>query len=517
MPIKIKKKEPNTRLIDVQAKEARAFLLEGKQYCTFDLPEYFKLDTVLQEVQALIGETALDECIKLDADFTDCNHLLVSNKDGDYAMRPLTLSHPVLYYLLVRELTDTKTWKQLQKLVRKQKQEHILVASHPLIPESKETFKASTTILNWWQQVEQLSIELSLDYTYMLSTDISNCYGCLDSRVLVQTLPKGVASKIQSLVQMLQGGVAIGLPQGSVLYDFLAEVILGELDVRLSKRLKEQDLFDNYYVIRYRDDYRIFGNDKTIIQRIFTTLQQLLLEVNCHLGANKTSISSDLILGGIKRDKLYYLENTPIFNKKGCDFDSVQKHLLYILMFSKKYPNGGQLCAMLSDLTERIKNDKIYWDKESSIAPLSAIVVDLIKANPRLCIQGIELLRLFTEHLNLEERKHLFERIKKRLISTTLNNVFSQIWLQYLTIATDTKEDHTYNAPLCLLAEGSNVQLWRRNCLRGKYAKHDYERNLCSAIEIKQSAPLPLSPRMAYDYDAWFDVESLIDGTSDKE
>ncbi len=508
---KTNKKKPNTRLIDVQAKEARAFLLEGKQYCTFDLPKYFKLDTVLQEVQVLIGETSLDDCIKIDADFTDCNHLIISNKDGGYAMRPLTLSHPVLYYLLVRELTDVTTWEQLRELVLKQKREHILVASHPLLPEPKEAFKASTTILNWWQHVEQLSIELSLDYVYMLSTDISNCYGCLDSRVLVQILPKTIGLKIQSLVRMLQGGVAIGLPQGAVLYDFLAEIILGELDVRLSERLKEQELTEGYYIIRYRDDYRIFGNDKALVQKIFTTLQQVLLEVNCHLGANKTNISSELILGSIKKDKLYYLENTPIFNKKGCDFDSVQKYLFYILIFSKKYANGGQLCVMLSDLTVRIKNNNIYWDKSlSSVAPLSTLVVALIQENPRVCTLGIELLRLLTAPLGVDERKPLFERIKKRLIASSLNNELSQIWLQYLTIATDTETDCAYDAPLCLLAKGRNVQLWGRKFLRGEYAKHDYELNLCDSKEIKQNPPQPISPRPTYGYDAWLDIESLI-------
>ncbi len=203
---KFQKTKQRTRLINVQAKDAREFLLEGKQYCTFDLPEYFTLDIVLRDVQDLIGETSIDRCLKLDADFTTCNHLLVCNKDGGYAMRPLTLSHPVLYYLLVRELTAPRAWAQLKKVVHRQKQEYILVASHPLIPEKDEAFKASTSILNWWQQVEQLSIELSLDYTYILSTDISNCYGCLDSRILGQVLPKSIAPQVQSLVQMLQGG-----------------------------------------------------------------------------------------------------------------------------------------------------------------------------------------------------------------------------------------------------------------------------------------------------------------------
>ncbi len=244
------------------------------------------------------------------------------------------------------------------------------------------------------------------------------------------------------------------------------------------------------------------------------TLQQVLLEANCHLGANKTNISSDPILSAFKKDKLYYLENTPIFNKKGCDFDSVQKYLVYALLFSKKYPNGGQLCAMLSNLTECIKNDSIYWDKSSSVAPLSALIVALIQTNPRLCTQGIELLHLLTVHLRFEERKPLFERIKKRLIASSINNVFSQIWLQYLTISGDAESDYAYNAPLCLLAEGHKVQLWGRNCLKGKYAKYDYERNLCKAEEIKKSTQQPIFPRPTYDYDSWFDMESLMRGAT---
>lgn len=503
-----KRRKPPKRLIDISAPKARDFLLEGKQYCSFDLPEYFTLDALLQAVRDLVGEVAVDTCLKLDADYSAVSHTLVSNKDGAYAMRPLTLTHPVLYYLLVRELTEAKAWSQIRRAIRRQEkavETHILVASTPLIPEADEAFKASTTILNWWHKMEQLSIELSLDYTYMLSTDISNCYGALDSRLLSRILPKGLGDSLQSLVQMLQGGVAIGIPQGSLTYDLLAELMLGELDRILVERLRGLGINEGYYIIRYRDDYRIFGHDKMLIHKIFVTLQTLLLEVNCHLGPSKTNITTDLVLSSIKRDKLYYLENTPVFNKKGCDFDSVQKHLMYILLFARKYPNGGQLCAMLDDLIKRIRTDKIYWDK-SSVATLAAILMELVHSNPRVCTQGIELLRLFTEHLETQERKALFARIKRRLLSSSLNNVLAQIWLQYLTISTDLEGDSGYDATLCLLAEGQDLQLWSRKCLRGKYAQYAYERSLCNAEYAQQTAPKPIHTRPDYEASSYTEL-----------
>ena len=42
-------------------------------------------------------------------------------------------------------------------------------------------------------------------------------------------------------------------------------------------------------------------------------------------------------------------------NKKWCVFDGFQKHLLFILMFSRKFPNSGQLKVMLTHLDKRIE------------------------------------------------------------------------------------------------------------------------------------------------------------------
>jgi hypothetical protein len=60
-------------------------------------------------------------------------------------------------------------------------------------------------------------------------------------------------------MQGMNYGQTNGIPQGSVLMDFIAEMVLGYIDERLSECL---DKNMNYHIIRYRDDYRIFTNNK---------------------------------------------------------------------------------------------------------------------------------------------------------------------------------------------------------------------------------------------------------------
>ena len=51
--------------------------------------------------------------------------------------------------------------------------------------------------------------------------------------------------------------IQAGIPQGSVLMDFIAEMILGYADKELSKKIEDNQI-SNYQILRYRDDYRIF-------------------------------------------------------------------------------------------------------------------------------------------------------------------------------------------------------------------------------------------------------------------
>ena len=69
-----------------------------------------------------------------------------------------------------------------------------------------------------------------------------------------------IGNAIDARLQDMQYGQTNGIPQGSVLVDLIAEMVLGYADLELSQRLADAKITD-FQVLRYRDDYRIFVND----------------------------------------------------------------------------------------------------------------------------------------------------------------------------------------------------------------------------------------------------------------
>ena len=62
---------------------------------------------------------------------------------------------------------------------------------------------------------------------------------------------------IDQLVRAGRSGQTNGISQGSVVMDFLAELVLGYVDTIISKKLNNEGI-ENYKILRYRDDYRNF-------------------------------------------------------------------------------------------------------------------------------------------------------------------------------------------------------------------------------------------------------------------
>jgi D-arabinose 5-phosphate isomerase GutQ len=141
----------------------------------------------------------------------------------------------------------------------------------------------------------------------------------------------------------------------------------------LHEAIERAGITASYQIIRYRDDYRIFCNDKDQMEKISYILQQVLESLNFRMNSQKTKISENVVTDSIKSDKLAYIYNTPIFNKKGVDFDSFEKHLLYILMFARKHPNSGQVKTLLSDI-DKIKRTIDEIDREAFDASVESLL-----------------------------------------------------------------------------------------------------------------------------------------------
>ena len=520
-------------ILTLKSKEVMDFFLKSEQFHGFELPEYFDFTEVLNFVRQKIGDKDYEECVTDCAgNLQDVNFDILLNKDGKYAVRPLVLCNPFLYYFLAREIAGENNWGTIKECFKTFEVPHIKSCALPVIPDKKESFHKSTTILNWWNQMEQRSIELSLEYRYMFITDITNCYGSVNPQTIDWALCRRgtahatdnnhqLAHYIIQLLCDLQQGRNIGIPQGSTLFDLTGEIVLGYADLLLHEALQRKDITDGYEVLRYRDDYRIFSNDKDQLEEISFILQQVLESLNFRMNSGKTKISDSIVTDSVKPDKLGYIYNTPIFNKKGCDFDGLQKHLLYILMFGRKYPNSGQLRTMLSDIDKRIekrlktrkkkvKAEPVNLNSENvletlpsyieieipgkikeNIAPMCAICAQIAVENVNHAHYALRVASRLIEAIDdFKQRGDVVAKVSTKLRGLH-NNSYYQLWLQNMTYKRD-KETGTspYDARLCRVVMGEDLQLWNNSWLKQEYSDGFPQQSVVNPETLAKVTPI---------------------------
>jgi len=460
-------------VLELSHDEARKFFLKAESYCNIDLPPYLVFDDLIAGVDKILEDKKLSDFGKKLRDYDEINYTILNNKDGKYAWRPFQLIHPALYVSLVHRITEENNWTLICKRFEAFKEnKSICCLSLPMVSLSKEKDKAEQ-VSHWWQEVEQKSIELSLDYEYLLETDITDCYGAIYTHSISWALhTKQEAKKrenrnthdlvgnvIDSHIQDMRHGQTNGIPQGSALMDFIAEMVLGYADLELSNKIHRES-FSDYCILRYRDDYRIFANNPQIGEKIVKLLTETTIDLGLKLSPSKTKASNDLICASIKNDKLAWL------CRKQSE-RSLQKHLLIIHDHAIHFPNAGSLAVALSEYYRRIVKQKTLIEKPM---PLVAIVVDIAYRNPRtysICAAILSKLLSFTEIES--ERQKVIEKIKKKF-SQIPNTGHMQIWLQRITMSF-TKDVH-YDEPVCKLVTGESAHLWNNDWISSNDLKN---------------------------------------------
>ena len=532
--------EKTKNILSLNHTEAMDFFLKSEQYHGFELPEYFVFDDLLQNVKNAVGKTPYEECLQEGMSpelLSDVNLDILLNKDGRYAVRPIILANPFLYYFLVREICNEQSWTVIKLLFEKFNVPHITSCALPVIPKEKEPFHKSTTILNWWSTMEQRSIELSLEYRYMFVTDITNCYGSVNPQAFdwafsfkdteyEQKAKNPIAKNIQKFLRAFQQGRNIGIPQGSAIFDFIGEIILGYSDLLLHEAIRKEGIKAKYEIIRYRDDYRIFCNDKDVLEKISYILQHTLESLNFRMNSKKTKISESIVTDSIKADKLAYIYNTPIFNKKGVDFDSFEKHLLYILMFARQYPDSGSIKTMLSDIDKRIeewlkpqtrevstinledtnnaieKRSETYQRKliGGSVRAMSAVCVQIALENVGCSHYALRVLSRMVDSLEEEqEKRDIIDKVYTKLCNQP-NSDYNQLWLQNITYQNDKKKGVSpYNIRLCKVVMGENVELWNNSWLKKDLTKN-YKQTSVVCNEVLKKVTLIITFRETRAY-----------------
>lgn len=271
----------------------------------------------------------------------------------------------------------------------------------------------------------------------------------------------------------MQNRETVGIPLGSVAYDFLAEILLGYIDSIFADEIKKEKI--DIEILRYRDDYRIFGNDLEKLNRSLVLLQKTLARFKLSINSSKTVINKDLILEMIKPDKIetFYTQN----NVRNC-----QKRLLQILAISKDFPNSSSVARMLTNLLTLLEKGKVPIKSSTEAKTLIAISTEI----------GIRNLKYF--HITSAITSHLLDKVSKKKqkdeiaqqvlqkVQTLPNIGYLEIWLQRMIMNDSTH----FNEPLCKLASNHIfTRIWNIDWVDNNYKTNFHAWSIFSEREYK--------------------------------
>jgi len=449
-------------LLELTSEKAREFLLQGNSYVNFDLPHYFTFDILLQKIAKEMKGSDISNYFHTPTveegkkpkslnpkNYEGVNYKLISNKDGEFAWRPYEVIHPALYVALVNEITSEESWKVLVNRFQEFSKTRVACESIPYISEDTETNKAHQ-VKRWWTNVEQASIKLGMKYQYVFDVDVADCYGSIYTHSIAWALHDKTVMKdkrddraflgnnIDRLIQMMRYGQTNGIPQGSSLMDFVAEIVLGYADLLLMDQITQDD--QDYAIIRFRDDYKIFTNNPELGRNIVKHLSQVLSSLGMKLNTQKTKQQIDPILASVKADKieeLFIPRNTM----------TMSKWLLQIYAATVKYPNSGTVTRQLNRFYKEIEKTKKIGKYDNTEVMIS-IVVNIALKSPKSYQWAMAIISKLIDFCEPSEKIRVINQIRQKF-ERIPNTGLLDIWLQRISYKIDPSIQ--YKEPLTFL------------------------------------------------------------------
>ena len=449
-------KATSTPIHSVDGQTARGFLLRSASYSRLDFPPYINFDNILNDVSEFLNDTKSDD-FRCARDYVT-GHTMYISKDGKYTWRPQELIHPILYVDLVHKLTQDDNWETIRNCLTDNPKCNLENMGLPVISRSEQGDQAEM-VVHWVENVEKRSLELSLDYQYIIMADISDCYKSIYTHSIAWALHgRDEARKkrkekhllgncIDRAVQRMQEGKSNGIPQGSILMDFIAEIVLSHADHHFAERMSSEGIDGDYTILRYRDDYRIFVNNESLGGQIMKCLTDSLRDLGMQLSSSKSLVSNEVVRRSIKNDKLAWIT-------RAKETKTLQQHLLIIHDHARTFPHSGSITKALTSYYRQL--DEATQDSARPLydepTPLIGIIVDIAYRNPQtspVCVAILSKLLSLIECPN--NRQEIAKKIVRRFKQMP-NTGHIQIWMQRLTRAISI--DIPYDEPVCKVVEG---------------------------------------------------------------
>lgn len=264
-------------------------------------------------------------------------------------------------------------------------------------------------------------------------------------------------------------GQTNGISQGSNLMDFIAELVLGYVDELIALELIKQD---DFQILRYRDDYRIFANSDDRVEEILKIISEKLLIVGMKLGVAKTLLNKNVIEGSIKPDKLAGIDLRDLGTTNA---GTIQKQLLRLHSFGQRFPNSGALRRLLQEFDEKVR-EKIK-DCPNDLEVQVAIVTDIGFVSPIAFPMVASILSYLISLAGPDEKARLWEKVHKKM-SRVPHNGYLEIWLQRVTEAKEVRLKFESKERICKIVNGETSDIWNNDWISN--------RNLQDALDVSK-------------------------------
>lgn len=452
-------------LINLSHEDANKHFLKGSSYFNGDMPNYISFEPILTDVATILNGNDYTNFKSSKPDnLPNVNYNFIANKDGKLAWRPYELMHPVIYVSLVNLICKLENWNFIKTRFSLFKHSSVECCSLPVISLDHQSDQAKQ-INGWWQKIEQQSLILSLEYSHVLHTDVTDCYGSLYTHSIAwalhgletaksnQTDKSLIGNKIDALIRASRYGQTNGISQGSALMDFIAELVLGYVDEKITEKLVDKN---DYKILRYRDDYRIFTNSDFRAEEILKVISDMLRTVGMKLGTPKTFMCRNVIEGSIKPDKLAGIELQDLGE---ANAKTIQKQLLRLHAFGRRFPNSGALRRLVAELHTKLATQKIAPD---DLEVQVAIATDIAITSPTTFPAISAILSHLISLASPEEKTHLWIKVRGKM-SKVPHNGHLEIWMQRVTIPKKINLPFDSHEPICKIVNGDSIALWENS------------------------------------------------------
>lgn len=496
------------QLTDLSNEEARAHFLKDRCYFNGDMPSYISFEPILADVATILNGGNYNPFMASNpSNIPNVNYNFIANKDGKFAWRPFELIHPAIYASLVNVICEEANWKIIKDRFGEFENGVVDCCSAPVISADHQT-DVATQIKSWWQAVEQRSLTSSLEFSHLLHTDVTDCYGSFYTHSIAWALHgqeeakknKGknslLGNKIDSHIQASRYGQTNGISQGSVLMDFVAEIVLGYVDKLINSELCSST---DIRILRYRDDYRIFANSDERAEFVLKIVSDKLRAVGMKLGVSKTFSCRNVVEGAIKPDKLAGIELQDLGNGNA---KTIQKQLMRLHSFGQRHPNSGALRRLVSEFHTTVS---AQTDAPDDLEVQVAIATDIAYVSPATFPAVAGILSHLISLAPSQKKVGLWTKVCNKMKRVPYNG-YLEIWLQRVTQPKAVGIKFESEEPICQIVNGGSPQLWECGWISNKALKNAIDvkkivvAKVADAEEVIQPEEVELFKQNAWEY-----------------